>query len=146
MCRSNAASRTVPGESVAYTVRRGDTLYDIARRYGTTPEAIAAASGISVRKTLQIGERLQVVSGAPSAAPAHRMAEIGSVRVASAGSSSGGGGGSGGGTLVHTVRRGDTLWHLAQRYDTSVDELCAWNQISPRTVIRPGRQLTVGFK
>lgn len=33
-----------PTNSFTYTVRAGDTLYHIARRYGTTPEAIVAAS------------------------------------------------------------------------------------------------------
>lgn len=45
------------------TVRAGDTLYLIAKRYGTTPQAIAAANpGIEGEK-LMIGERLVVPYG-----------------------------------------------------------------------------------
>ena len=127
------------GEVLVYRVHRGDTLYGIARRYGTTPAAIAAASGVSERDLLQIGQHLRVVRGVTSSAEARRAVSGGSTRVASAGSSSGG-------ALVHTVRRGDTLWQLAKRYDTSVNDLCAWNRISSRSTIHPGIQLTVGFK
>ena len=127
------------GEVLVYRVHRGDTLYGIARRYGTTPAAIAAASGVSERDLLQIGQHLRVVRGVTSSAEARRVVSGGSTRVASAGSSSGS-------VLVHTVRRGDTLWQLAKRYDTSVNNLCAWNRISSRSTIHPGIQLTVGFK
>jgi len=131
-------------EVLVYRVHRGDTLYGISRRYGTTPAAIAAASDISVNKILQIGEHVKIVRGVRSPTEARRMVASGQTRVASA--SGGGGSSSGGGALIHTVRRGDTLWHLAERYDTSVNDLCAWNRISPRTIIRPGARLTVGHK
>jgi membrane-bound lytic murein transglycosylase D len=124
------------GELLVYRVHRGDTLYGIARRYGTTPTAIAAASGISEHDLLQIGQHLRVVRGVTSPSAARRAVDGGSTYVASSGSN----------TLVHTVRRGDTLWQLAQRYDTSVNKLCAWNQISPRSPIHPGARLTVGYK
>ena len=124
------------GELLVYRVHRGDTLYGIARRYGTTPTAIAAASGISANDLLQIGQHLRVVRGVTSPSEARRAVDGGSTYVAS----------SGGNTLVHTVRRGDNLWQLAQRYDTSVNKLCAWNQISSRSPIHPGARLTVGYK
>jgi membrane-bound lytic murein transglycosylase D len=127
------------GEVLTYRVRRGDTLYGIARRYGTTPAAIAAASDISVHDLLQIGQHLRVVRGVTSSAEARRVVGGRSSYVASAGSG-------GRNPLIHTVRRGDTLWQLAKRYDTSVTNLCAWNRISPRSVIHPGKRLTVGFE
>jgi membrane-bound lytic murein transglycosylase D len=122
--------------ALTYRVRRGDTLSHIARRYSTTPSAIAAASGISVRKTLQIGERLQVVPNARTATQA-RNAVGGSSTVAAARHSGSGG------SRVHTVRRGDTLWRIARSYRTSVDEICSVNAITPDTVLYPGTRLTV---
>lgn len=52
-----AAPRT---ETQTHTVRAGDTLWEIARRHGTTPQRIAALNGISEAATLQIGQRLRV--------------------------------------------------------------------------------------
>jgi LAS superfamily LD-carboxypeptidase LdcB len=50
-----------------YVVQEGDTLFDIAQRFGTTAEAVAAANGISVDDTLQIGQVLIIpVDGTPA--------------------------------------------------------------------------------
>lgn len=124
-------SDTVPGEALTYRVRRGDTLYAIARRYDTTPRSIAAASGISVNKLLRIGERLTVVPGVRSSSAARRIA----TGEPAASDTTGG--------LVHTVRSGDTLWRIANLYKTTVRMLCRLNDISPNTILYPGVRLVV---
>jgi membrane-bound lytic murein transglycosylase D len=114
-----------------YRVRRGDTLWSIAERHGTTTHAIAAASGISVRQTLGIGDRLTVVPGARSVSQA-----LAAVDGAAAGSTPTG-------QVVHTVRRGDSLWRIASLYRTTVDAICRLNSISPYSTLYPGTRLTV---
>jgi membrane-bound lytic murein transglycosylase D len=122
---------TIAGQAFSYHVRRGDTLYGIARRHDTTPHSIASASGISINKLLSIGERLTVVPGVRSSSEARRIATGGSANGAAAGK------------LVHTVRRGDTLWRIATLYKTTVGVLCALNDISPNTTLYPGVRLVV---
>jgi len=114
------------GEILAYRVRRGDTLYGIARRYGTTSSSVAAASGVPVSATLHPGDRLTVVTGVRSPAEARRIARGGAS-----------------GREVHTVRRGETLWSIATRHDTTIESLCSLNRISPGGVLQPGVRLTV---
>ena len=43
----------------------------------------------------------------------------------------------------HVVRRGESLFKIAKRYGLTVSELCRLNQITPKTVIRPGQKLIV---
>jgi len=43
----------------------------------------------------------------------------------------------------HVVRRGESLYKIAKRYGLTVSELCRLNQITPKTVIRPGQKLIV---
>ena len=43
----------------------------------------------------------------------------------------------------HEVKNGDTLYHIALQYDTSVEMLCRLNKISPEQVIYPGQKLLV---
>lgn len=43
----------------------------------------------------------------------------------------------------HEVRPGDTLYWIARKYGTSVDELCRLNRINPEQVIHPGQKLLV---
>ena len=63
--QSYAASRKPPKNSDAgsvqyHTVKKGDTLSKIAKRYGTTVKKICQLNGIKQTKTLQIGQRLRV--------------------------------------------------------------------------------------
>ena len=113
------------GKPISYSVRRGDTLFGIARRYNTTARNIAEASGIAMNKTLSVGERLTVVPGRRTASGTGRSGE----RRAD--------------TLTHTVRRGDTLWRIATLYRTTVNVICSLNGITPNTTLYPGVKLTV---
>lgn len=40
-----------------------------------------------------------------------------------------------------TIRKGDTLYKIARRYNTTVNQLCKLNNISRKTILRPGRKL-----
>ena len=53
---ATSASHT---EYIIYTVRRGDTLYSIARRYGTTVDAIMAANGLTDSQ-IRVGQQLRI--------------------------------------------------------------------------------------
>jgi len=117
---------TATDEGTVHRVRRGENLTSIARRFGTTPEDIAAANAINVGKLLQVGERLvipptAVRASAPSAGSSEPVA----------------------GTVMHTVRRGETLWHIASLYDTTVEALCALNRISAKATLYPETILAV---
>lgn len=54
--------------SVAYKVRKGDTLWAIAKKHHTTPGKIAAANGIGENATLSLGKTINIPSksNAPS--------------------------------------------------------------------------------
>lgn len=44
------------------------------------------------------------------------------------------------------VRRGDSLWKLARRHNTSIKKLTQWNRISRKKVLRPGQKLVIGWR
>jgi len=52
------------GRRIHYRVRSGDNLWNIAKRFGTTPSAIARANSISHDKTLHPGDRLWLLARA----------------------------------------------------------------------------------
>jgi membrane-bound lytic murein transglycosylase D len=43
----------------------------------------------------------------------------------------------------HTVRRGESLWTIARRYDTTVKKVQAANRLGSRNRIRPGQRLVI---
>jgi membrane-bound lytic murein transglycosylase D len=117
------------GHGVTYRVRAGDTLFEIASRYRTSPAAIAAASGIGLHSFLRVGQSLVVPGKAPS------------VRVSAATTRANGGGPAS--AVDHTVRAGETLYRIADRYQVTVDQICALNSITPGGVLYPGTRLKI---
>ena len=100
-----------------HTVRRGDTLSGLAQRYGTSVAELRRLNGMSKKSVLQMGRTLKLPAVAvKQPSPVRRPA-------------------------YHTVRRGDTLSGLAQRYGTSVAELRRLNGMSKKSVLQAGRKL-----
>ena len=109
-------------QSQVHVVRRGDTLYSIARRYGTSVQAIMNTNGLSNRNFIWVGQRLTIPG------------------TSSGGSSSGGSTASGG---VYVVRRGDTLYSIARRYGTNVQAIVHANGLRNSNYIWVGQRLTI---
>jgi membrane-bound lytic murein transglycosylase D len=42
---------------------------------------------------------------------------------------------------IHVVRRGDTLYGIARRYGVPLSRIYRWNNLGPRSVIRPGQEI-----
>jgi LysM repeat protein len=101
------------GSVIVHTVQRGETTYSIARRYGTTVEAIAQANNLVNPSQIVVGQSLKIPT--------------------SGGSSSGSSGSSGGTTgcrVQHTVQRGEWVWQIARNYGVSPYDILAANGMS----------------
>ena len=118
------SSATKPQTSMVYVVKSGDTLYGVARRYGLTVPALAAANDMSSKSRLTAGQRLQIPSRSGS----------GSVAAASSPDST---------RLTYQVRQGDTLSEIADRFNVSVSQLKSWNKLQRATSLRAGQRLVV---
>lgn len=57
---SEVAATQVPPKNITHTVKKGDTLSSIAKKYGTTVKKICKLNNISENKTLRIGQKLIV--------------------------------------------------------------------------------------
>jgi murein DD-endopeptidase MepM/ murein hydrolase activator NlpD len=54
------STASTAGKSTYHTVRKGDTLSGIAKRYGTTVTAIRQKNGLSKKSVLKIGKKLKI--------------------------------------------------------------------------------------
>jgi LysM repeat protein len=109
------------GSGRYHTVGRGDTLYGIAIRYGTTVAAIMRANGLQ-SSIIYVGQRL-AISGA-------------------AGSSGATSGGAATGSQTYTVQRGDTLSAIAYRHSTTVAAIMRANGLQS-SIIYVGQRLAI---
>ena len=79
---------TVEAQGRVHVVRYGDTLYSIARRYGTSVEAIMRTNGLSNRNFIWVGQRLTIPGSGSSGGSSYSSGGYGG-----GGSYSSGGGG-----------------------------------------------------
>ena len=87
--------------NTTYVVQRGDNLFRIALRYGTTVASIARLNGISNTALIYTGRRLSIYAC-----------------------------GVGGGGRVYVVQPGDTLYRIAIRFGTTVQAIKLANRLS----------------
>ncbi|WP_395812024.1 LysM peptidoglycan-binding domain-containing protein [Archangium minus] len=101
-----------------YSVRRGDTLSELAKKFRTSVDALAKSNNIKDPDHIQVGQKLNVPGGS-STKP------------------------SGSSSKSYTVRSGDTLGEIAKRFGTSVSSLAKANNIRNPDRIFVGQKLTI---
>ncbi len=100
------------GNNITYTVVRGDSLWSIAREYNTTVDAIKQLNNLT-SNTIYIGQKLQI--------PVSNNT---------------------GNNLTYTVVKGDSLWSIARKYNTTVDAIKQLNNLTSN-VITVGQTLQI---
>lgn len=113
-------------------VQPGDTLWALARRYGTTPEHLAALNAIAMDEFLSIGQVLKV-PGVPLGTRTSRTVSRQDRIMRSAGPR----------TTIHRVQAGETLWAISRRYGTRPAQIAALNGIDVDGTLRIDQVLTV---
>ena len=133
-----------------YVVRAGDTLFRISRAHGLTVEELQELNDLE-GTAIEVGQRLRLTDRVPMpvpepvevpVAPATPGPEAAPATPPPAASGPGASGGAASGA-VHTVAPGETLFRIALRYDTTVDELRRLNGIQGDR-IEVGQRLRVG--
>jgi len=105
------------GHTQKYVVKKGDTVWDIARKFGTTTATLRRLNGLGRSSRIFVGQKL-LVTGSAS-------------------------GSSDDDYLVYIVRRGDTLSEIARAFRTSVNAIMRTNGISDATKLRVGARLKI---
>ena len=113
-----------PPNFLAYVVRKGDTLGHIAMRYGSSARRIRQLNGLRYGTYILPGQKLKVPvrEGNQVTSASKYVKEI------------------------YTVRTGDTLSHIADRYRVGMSKLRQWNSIKDNDFIIPGQMLVIYVK
>jgi membrane-bound lytic murein transglycosylase D len=115
-----------PGEITQwheYRVKPGDTLWDIARSFGTDVALLRRENGIK-GSTIRAGQTLTVTGFNPrrgQSGPPESDAKA----------------------QGYLVRAGDSLYLIANRFRVSVGNIIAWNELDPDDYLQPGQKLTL---
>lgn len=113
---NNPGSETNSMGKTYYTIRIGDTLSGISRRYGVSVQSIVNWNNIQNPDLIYPGQRL-ILYGNYSTSSNN--------------------------TVYYTVQRGDTLWRIARRYRTCPRRIARLNGITNPNLIYPGQILKI---
>ena len=91
-------------ESNIYTVKKGDSLWLIANKYGTTIDELKNANNLK-SNTLSIGQTLIIPEKKESTSK-----------------------------ISYVVKKGDSLWLIANKYDTTVEKIKITNNLKSNTL------------
>lgn len=125
-----------------YTVRKGDTLYSISRKYQITVAELMAANNISEGDVLKEGARLTIPSAdiRNAAALSSGANAVDSSRSAAAGKNAAE---KNQGVKSYEVKKGDTLYGISRKYGISLADLLGMNGLDPSSTIKVGQILKV---
>ena len=123
-----------PKEPVEYTIASGDTLYSVAHRYHTTIAEVQKLNGLKKGERLSIGRVLRVPRDTyiPQSESHSKHVKLAKKRVKKATK-----------IALHTVKRGDTISEIAQKYHLSIAEVRTLNKMQKGQLIKVGEKLKV---
>ncbi len=113
------ATPTNQTEEIKYIVKRGDTLWDLSRKYNVTVQEIVNLNNIQNPNLIFPGEELTIITNT-------NFSQV-----------------SGLGKDFYTVEPGDTLSELAIKFDTTVSEIVRLNNIQNPNLIFVGQRLRI---
>jgi LysM repeat protein len=97
--------------------------------------ALALMNGMQPTTVLRTGQRLRLATASGTANISVDDEEAGRGSAGSAAISDSH-------QVTHTVRAGETLFHVAQEYHVSVAQVASWNRLS-KTRLVPGQKLVI---
>jgi membrane-bound lytic murein transglycosylase D len=132
---TRADAQPSPAPGAKHTVKKGETVAQIARAYGLSSEELQHANGLSRTVSLRPGQTLKVpASAAPEASASARKNLAHSVARPLSGRSA---------ERKYTVKRGDTLAEIAREHRVLSEDLRRWNGLSRNAPLRPGQILRI---
>jgi len=124
-------------KNVQYRAKRRDTLASIAKRFKTTPQTIAELNNLGKNKARKLQGRVltvPVLVAAAESEPAPAQPAKAEAKAEVAKSEF---------NKYYTVKKGDTLYSLAKRFNVTARVLSAWNNLKVKVALKPGKRIIV---
>lgn len=107
-----------------YRIENGDTLITIARRFDTQVGTLRAVNGIK-GSLIRAGDELMIPNST-------RYTASVAMNTRRPGQRTG-----------YQVRRGDSLYRIAGKFNVKVGDIVSWNSLDPAAYLQPGQKLTI---
>ncbi|HEX7046832.1 MAG TPA: LysM peptidoglycan-binding domain-containing protein [Gammaproteobacteria bacterium] len=114
------------GRRVDHRVASGESFWSISREYNVGIRELAAWNGMAPTDPLRAGQTLAVWTEKPAVLVATSLGPSERLR-----------------TITYTVRRGDSLARIANRFEVRINDIARWNDLSTEDYLQPGQRLTL---
>lgn len=114
-------------QRVNYVTRTGDTLWSIAKQYQVKPAEIAHWNNMSEKDVLRSQQTLAIWTSSAIAGVAAENTQTEKEKR----------------KVLYTVRSGDNLSFIAQRFSVAVNDIRQWNNIQAKKYLQPGQVITL---
>ena len=114
--------RSLKGRKRIHTVKSGDNLWDIGRKYQVKGSQIARWNGFAPRDTLKIGQELVVWQKNTSSSTSKVDNAV--MR-----------------NIIYKVRSGDSFARIASKFNVRIDDIERWNKLDRNKYLQPGQRL-----
>ena len=121
--------KTSDGKRYTYIVKKGDNLWDIGRYYGISVNQLTKWNGISKKSFLRPKQKLVIWINEEANSKNSKVLQKKEFHD--------------GQTTEYTVKKGDSLWLIARRFDIHVVDILEWNNIRKNKPLQPGQTLII---
>ncbi len=118
---NNNISQPENAEPIVYTVKAGDNLWNISRKYGVSVDVIISVNNLKEKDLLSLGQKIEIpaIGGGVSSSNQKQEPTI----------------------VTYTVVKGDTLWSISQRYDVKMNSIISTNNLKEISRLSIGQKL-----
>lgn len=110
---------------VFHTVQAGENLRRVAQQYQVSVNDIQRWNGLGPNDPIKLGQKLNIWSGRADLAATSPKAKSPQQKVG------------------YTVKNGDSLTAIADKFNVEIEDILRWNQVNPRSLLQPGQRLTL---
>lgn len=111
---------------ITHIVQQGETFWELSRKYDVDMHKLAKWNGMAIRDPLPQGQKIVVwKNNSPSKSELSQRKPSDTIK-----------------SISYTVKNGDSLSRIANRYNVSVNDLHRWNEIDSQ-YLQPGQRIKV---
>ncbi|WNC74073.1 LysM peptidoglycan-binding domain-containing protein [Thalassotalea psychrophila] len=114
------------GNKFTHTVKQGDTLWDIGRKYKVSEKSIAKWNAMAPKDMLRLGQKLTIWTGKTASTKTTQTAATSSNIMRN---------------INYKVRSGDSLARIANKFNVKIADIEKWNKLKRSKYLQPGQLL-----
>lgn len=119
---NNASGAVSSATQLNYTVKAGDTISGIARKFQLSTNQLLQINNLDAKALIVPGQKLKLIANA--VVPASQAKANAAT--------------------VHVVKRGETIASIAKQHAISITTVLSINKLSAKSIIFPGQRLVIG--